>query len=152
MKKEIKEKIIEILRELDELHNDGFALPEYLEKIADQILELFEEENELIAGWEKEFDKKFVIRFIDGKSGKLEDYILNLGLAFKWKNEKEIIDGLKSFVRQLLAQEKQKWIQEVEKEIDQIKIDPLREEREGIRGYQQNLFKEIIKRSGKLNK
>ena len=54
MKKEIKEKIIEILRKIDELHT------EYLDKVADQILELFEEEikksilenNDCIKAWE----------------------------------------------------------------------------------------------------
>jgi hypothetical protein len=38
----MKEKIIKILEGLDEIHSDGFALPEYLDKIADQILSLIE--------------------------------------------------------------------------------------------------------------
>ena len=55
MEKEIKEKIIEILEKVDELHSDGFALKEYLDKLADQILSLFTAEKQK---WGEKIEKE----------------------------------------------------------------------------------------------
>lgn len=61
MPKEIKEKVIEILEKVDDTHTDGYLMRDYQEKLADQILSLFEAETqsqkeELIREVEKELN------------------------------------------------------------------------------------------------
>ena len=55
MIKSLREKIIEILEKIDDIHTDGYLMKNYQEKLADQILELFEEEKQK---WVEEIEKE----------------------------------------------------------------------------------------------
>ena len=67
MIKSLREKIIEILEKIDDIHTDGYLMKNYQEKLADQILELFEAEKQK---WERENKKPTKVEWYKGKSAK----------------------------------------------------------------------------------
>jgi len=121
MKKEIKEKVIEMILKNylilgKEPNRDGWYTQKY-EIIADQILELFEKEKpqmEKIEDWGKKFNKNFgdiIFRKAEG------------GFSEK---------SIKSFIRKLLAQEKQKWIRELSLKDLELEITIKKAEKAGV--------------------